>query len=190
MHGIAKRGLALVAATSGLVLGTATFAAADSASTTADTSHSGGAVAGWAVQAPVNVPVKLCGVNVQAVAIKELPKSTTCTTGATGAAAQADTEHSGGLVAGNVVQAAANAPILVCGWNVAAVALKDHYEGSTCTADSTGPGSSATATTEHSGGVGSGNVVQAGVNLPIDFCGNNVTAVTVKNVYEGSTCSE
>ena len=189
MHGIAKRGLALVAATSGLVLGTATFAAAD-ATTTADTSHSGGAVAGWAVQAPVNVPVKLCGVNVQAVAIKEMPKSTTCKTGPQGAVAQADANHSGGIVAGNVVQAAANAPILFCGWNVDAVALKDHYQGSTCTADTSGPGSSATATADHSGGIGAGNVVQAGVNLPIDFCGNNVTAVTVKNVYEGSTCSD
>jgi len=189
MHGIAKRGLALVAATSGLVLGTATFAAAD-ATTTADTSHSGGAVAGWAVQAPVNVPVKLCGVNVQAVAIKEMPKGTTCHTGHLGAVAQADADHSGGLVSGNVVQAAANAPILFCGWNVDAVALKDHYEGSTCTADTDGPGASATATADHSGGIGSGNVVQAVVNAPIDFCGNNVTAVTVKNVYEGSTCSD
>ena len=189
MHGIAKRGLALVAATSGLVLGTATFAAAD-ATTTADTSHSGGAVAGWTAQAPVNGPVKLCGVTVQAVAINELPKATTCKTGAQGAVAQADADHSGGIVAGNVVQATGNAPILFCGWNVDAVALKDQYEGTTCTADASGPGSSATADAENSGGIGSGNVVQAGVNLPIDFCGNNVTAVTVKNVYEGSTCSD
>ena len=147
MHGIAKRGLALVAATSGLVLGTATFAAAD-ATTTADTSHSGGAVAGWAVQAPVNVPVKLCGVNVQAVAIKEMPKGTTCHTGHLGAVAQADADHSGGIVSGDVVQAAANAPILFCGWNVDAVALKDHYEGSTCTADANGPGAVANATAD------------------------------------------
>ena len=189
MHGIAKRGLALVAATSGLVLGTATFAAAD-ATTTADTSHSPGAVAGWAVQAPVNVPVKLCGVNVQAVAIKEMPKSTHCTTGPQGSVAQADADHSGGIASGNVVQASGNAPILFCGWNVDAVALKDHYEGSTCTADASGPGAVANATADHSGGIGSGNVVQAALNVPIDFCGNNVTAVTVKNVYEGSNCSD
>ena len=190
MHGIAKRGLALVAATSGLVLGTATFAAADSAATTADSSHSGGAVAGWDVQAPVNVPVKLCGVNVQAVAAKEHAKHTACVTGPTGAVAQAQANHSGGIASGNIVQATANAPILFCGWNVNAVAVKNHYEGTTCTADSEGPGSSATATADHSGGIASGNIVQAGVNLPIDFCGNNVTAVTVANVYGGSTCSE
>ena len=47
----------------------------------------------------------------------------------------------------------------------------------------------ANATADHSGGIGSGNVVQAALNVPIDFCGNNVTAVTVKNVYEGATCS-
>ena len=189
MHGIAKRGLALVAATSGLMLGSAAIAAAD-ATTTADTSHSGGAVAGWTAQVPVNVPVKLCGVNVQAVAIKEMPKSTTCHTGAQGAVAQADASHNGGLVSGDVVQAAGNAPILFCGWNVDAVALKDQYKGSTCSADTQGPGASATATADHSGGIGSGNVAQVGLNVPIDFCGNNVTAVTVKNVYEGSTCSD
>ena len=189
MHGIAKRGLALVAATSGLVLGTAAIAAAD-ASTTADTSHSGGAAAGWAVQAPVNVPVKLCGVNVQAVAIKELPKGATCTSGAQGSVAQADADHSGGLVAGDVVQASGNAPILFCGWNVDAVALKDHYEGATCTADASGPGAVANATADHSGGIGSGNVAQVALNVPVDFCGNNVTVGTVKNVYEGSTCTD
>jgi len=189
MHGIAKRGLALVAATSGLVLGSATFAAAD-ASTTADTSHSGGAVAGWVAQVPANVPVKLCGVNVQAVAIKELPKSTTCTTGHLGAVANANASHSGGLGAGNVAQVTASAPILFCGWNVDAVALKDHYAGSTCAANTNGPGASATATADHSGGILAGNVAQVALNAPIDFCGNNVTAVTVKDVYEGATCTD
>jgi ChpA-C len=189
MHGIAKRGLALVAATSGLVLGTAAIAAAD-ASTTADTSHSGGAVAGWTAQVPANVPVKLCGVNVQAVALKELPKSSTCHTGALGAVAKADADHSGGIVSGNVAQVAGSVPVLFCGWNVDAVAFKDMYDGSTCTANTNGPGASATADADHSGGIGSGNVAQVALNVPIDFCGNNVTAGTVKNVYEGSTCSD
>jgi hypothetical protein len=185
MHGIAKRGLALVAATSGLVLGTAAFAAADSASATADTGRSGGAVAGWAVQAPVNVPVKLCGVSVQDGTIREMSKGATCTTGATGVVAQADPDRSGG-----VVQAAAHAPVLFCGWDVNAVAVKNHYEGSTCTDDIDGPGSSATATAEHSRGIASGDIVPAGANLPVDFCGANVTAATVHSVHEGSTCSD
>jgi hypothetical protein len=134
--------------------------------------------------------VKLCGVDVQAGAIREMPKGATCTTGPTGVVAQAGADRSGGIGSGDVVQAAANAPVLFCGWNVDAVALKNHYEGSACAADADGPGSSATATADHSGGIASGNIVQADANLPIDFCGDNVTAVTVKNVYEGSTCSD
>jgi hypothetical protein len=189
MHGIAKRGLALVAATSGLVLGSATMAMADSATTTADTSHSGGAVAGITAQVPANVPVKLCNINVQAIALKEHTHSTTCMTGAVGAVAKADADHSGGIVSGNVAQVSGNVPVLFCGWNVDAAGFKDDYQGSTCTADASGPGAVATADADHSGGIGSGNIAQVALNVPVDFCGNNVTAVTVKNVYEGSTCN-
>jgi hypothetical protein len=189
MHGIAKRGLALVAATSGLMLGSAAIASAD-ATTTADTSHSGGAVAGITAQVPANVPVKLCNVNVQAIALKEKTHSTTCTTGALGAVAKADADHSGGIVSGNVAQVAGSVPVLFCGWNVNAVAFKNDYQGSTCSANTSGPGASAVADADHSGGIGSGNVAQVALNVPVDFCGNNVTVGTVKNVYEGSTCTD
>jgi hypothetical protein len=188
MHAIAKRGLALVAATSGLVLGTATFAAAD-ATTTAETSHSGGAAAGWTAQAPVNVPVNLCGDNVQAAAIKEMLHGTTCTINPDGTADMSSVDQSGGIGAGNQVQAAWSSPVLFCGWNVNGAALKDQHMGSTCAANADGPGASATAAAVKSGGIASGNIVQAGVNVPIDFCGNDVTLGTVKNVYEGSTCT-
>lgn len=188
MHGIAKRGLALVAATSGLIFGSAAFAAADSA-TTAETSHSGGIVAGQVVQVPANIPVKLCGENLQAGAVRERLRGTVCTTGA-GVADTASSDRSGGIGSGNIVQGALNTPVLFCGWNVNAASFGDRHGGSYCAADQNGPGASATAAATDSGGILSGNILQFGVNAPIDLCGNNVTLGTVDDSYQGSACTD
>ncbi len=151
MHGIAKRGLALVAATSGIILGGAAIATADAgAVTTATTSHSGGAVAGWVAQAPVNIPVNVCGNSVEALAFKEMVHGTTCTNNHPGATATATTTKSGGIGAGNTVQAAGNVPVNVCGNTVAGAAVKNDYAGSTCTNNASGPGAAATSSVDHS----------------------------------------
>jgi hypothetical protein len=190
MHGIAKRGLALVAATSGIVLGGAAIATADAgAVTTATTSHSGGAVAGWVAQAPVNIPVNVCGNSVEALAFKEMVHGTTCTNNKPGATATATTTKSGGIGAGNTVQVAGNVPVNVCGNTVAGAAVKNDYEGSTCTNNVGGPGAAATSSVDHSGGLVSGNTVQAVLNVPINACGNVVGLGVVKNMYEGQTCT-
>lgn len=187
MHGIAKRGLALVAATSGIVLGGAAVASADGATTTATTTQSGGAVAGWVAQAPVSVPVNVCGNSVEAIAFHEVVKGTTCKN-YQGASATATTTMSGGIGAGNTVQAVGNVPVNVCGNTVVGAGIKNLYKGSTCTNNTWGPGASATSTVEHSGGILAGNTVQGVVNVPINACGNVVGLGVVKNYYEGSTC--
>lgn len=190
MHGIAKRGLALVAATTGIVLGGAAIASADSgAVTNAHTSHSGGAVSGNVVQAPVNIPVNICGNSVEALAFKEVVHGTTCTNDKPGAVANANTSWSGGIGSGNTVQVAGNVPVNVCGNTVAALAVKNKYEGSTCTNNASGPGAVANSEVEKSGGILSGNTVQAALNVPINACGNVVGLGTVKNEYEGQTCT-
>jgi hypothetical protein len=190
MHGIAKRGLALIAATSGIVMGGAAIASADSgAVTTASTTQSGGAVAGWVAQAPVNIPVNVCGNSVEALAFKEMVHGSTCTNDKPGAWAGATTTKSGGIGAGNTVQAAANVPVNVCGNTVAAAAVKNDYEGSTCTNNAGGPGASATSSIDKSGGILSGNTVQAVLNVPVNACGNVVGLGVVKNHYAGQTCT-
>jgi hypothetical protein len=190
MHGIAKRGLALVAATSGIVLGGAAFASADTgAITTATTSYSGGAVAGWAAQVPVDVPVNICGNSVEALAFKEMVHGTTCTNNKPGATATATTTRSGGLGAGNTAQVAANVPVNICGNTVAGAAVKNDYEGSTCTNNASGPGAAATSSVDHSGGILSGNTAQVAANVPINACGNVVGLGVVKNYYAGQTCT-
>lgn len=188
MHGIAKRGLALVAATSGIVLGGAAVASANGASTTSTTTQSGGAVAGWNVQAPVNVPVNVCGNSVEAIAFHEVVNGTTCTD-YQGASATSTTTRSGGIGAGNIVQAAGNVPVNVCGNTVVGAGIKNTYEGSTCTNNASGPGAAANSTTDHSGGILAGNTVQGVLNVPINACGNVVGLGVVKNYYAGQTCS-
>jgi len=185
MHGIAKRGLALVAATSGIVLGGAAVASADGA--TATTTQSGGAVAGWVAQAPVSVPVNVCGNSVEAIAFHEVVNGTTCKN-YQGAAAAATTAMSGGIGAGDTVQAVGNVPVDICGNAVAGAGIKNLYTGSACTNNAWGPGASATSTVDHSGGILAGNTVQGGVNVPINACGDVVGLGVVKNYYEGSTC--
>jgi hypothetical protein len=190
MHGIAKRGLALFAATSGIVLAGAAVASADAgATTTATTSQSGGAVAGWAVQAPINVPVNVCGNSVEALAFKEMVHGTTCTNKHPGAVATASTTKSGGIGAGNTVQVAGNVPVNVCGNTVAGAAVKNDYEGSTCVNNASGPGAVATSSIDHSGGILAGNTVQGALNVPVNACGNVVGLGVVKNMYAGQSCT-
>jgi len=137
MHAITKRGLVLAAATSGMILGSAAVAAADPA-TTADTSNSGRAATGWIAHAPVNAPVKLCGENMQATAIREMLKGSGCVAGAhdAAAAAAADADAAGHGDTGERAQAQGDwgAPVLFCGSPAAfAATVKSIHEGSTCT---------------------------------------------------------
>src|SRR5581483_11797066 len=148
MHGFAKRGLALAAATSGLVLGTAGIAAAD-ATATGESSHSGGAISGNVVNAPVAVPVNFCGNQALVIALKNVGE---------GAMAQGSSEHSGGLGSGNVADAAVAVPVNACGNEVGVIAAKDKVKPQTCSIGTNGdaPGALATGASEHSGGLLSG----------------------------------
>jgi intracellular sulfur oxidation DsrE/DsrF family protein len=146
-------------------------------------------VAGWAVQAPINVPVNVCGNSVEALAFKEMVHGTTCTNKHPGAVANAHTDWSPGIGAGNTVQVAGNVPVNVCGNTVAALAVKNEYHGSTCTNNADGPGAVANSSVDHSGGILAGNTVQAALSVPVNVCGNVVGAGVVKNEYAGQTCT-
>lgn len=124
MHGIAKRGLALAAATSGLVLGTAGIAAAD-ATAAGEVSHSGGIVAGNQIQVPANVPINLCGDQVNVIAALNLNAPAKCKIdeGDIDATATGEVEHSGGIIAGNQIQVPLTVPVNACGDQVNVIAL-------------------------------------------------------------------
>ncbi|MGH3417851.1 MAG: chaplin family protein [Actinocrinis sp.] len=191
MHGFAKRGLALAAATSGLLLGTAGIAAAD-ATATGDSSHSGGAASGNVVNAPVAVPVNFCGNQVLVVALKNVNEGTMCDIGpGEGAMATGSSDHSGGIGSGNVVDGALAVPVNACGNQAGLGVVKAVDKPSTCTIGTNGdaPGASAMGASDHSGGILSGNVVNLAASVPVNLCGNQVEAIAVADKLEGQTCS-
>jgi len=191
MHGFAKRGLALAAATSGLVLGTAGIAAAD-ATATGESSHSGGAVSGNVANAPVAIPVNFCGNQALVIALKEVDEGSMCTLGpGEGAIATGSSEHSGGLGSGNVADAALSVPANICGNQVGVIAAKSKVKPSTCTigTNGSGPGASATGASEHSGGILSGNVANVAASVPLNICGNQVEAIAFADRLDGQTCT-
>lgn len=187
MHGFAKRGLALAAATSGLVLATAGIAAADTAAS-GSTARSGGLVSGNAANVAASIPVNACGNQALLIALKDDDAPQMCTIGdGAGAVAKGRSYHSGGALSGNVVDVAASVPINACGNQVGVVAVRDYTGRSHCRID--GGGARATGSSYHSGGLLSGNVVNAAVSVPVNACGNQVDLVGVANRVAGSKCS-
>jgi hypothetical protein len=170
-------------------------------SATASTSHSGVILSGNTIQAPVNAPLEVCGNQAIAIGLKNTVHGTTCPApgsgdgaGSTGGGAKATavTDHSGGILSGNIIQAPVNLPINACGNQANVIAAKDKLSGSDCSTNPTGSntygGSSATAVVLHSGGLGSGNVVQTPINVPINACGNQANVIGLDNRDGGSTC--
>jgi LPXTG-motif cell wall-anchored protein len=182
---------------------------ADSGATaTTSTSHSGGILSGNTVQVPVNVPLEVCGNQAVAVGLKNAVHGGTCGDSAApggsgpgsgagspgGSSATAVTDHSGGILSGNIIQAPVNVPVNACGNQANVIAVKDKVGGTVCStssgtgAGSHGPGASATAVTINSGGIGSGMTVQTPINVPVNACGNQATVVGAANTAGGATC--
>jgi hypothetical protein len=161
------------------------------------TNRSGGIASGNNIQIPINLGLNLCGNHVKGLSANDVSGGGNCSSPG-GSSANGTTSHSGGILSGNSVQAPVNAPILACDNNVLAGAAHNHEGGANCTAQggtpsgSGGPGgggSSANQTTDHSGGILSGNIIQAPVNVPVNACGNNVNGAVVSSTESGSECT-
>jgi hypothetical protein len=168
-------------------------------SATASTTHSGGILSGNTVQAPINIPLNACGKQAVLIGSHNQISGGTCGTGGSGsggnsggANATAVTDHSGGILSGNIIQAPVNVPVSACGDQVDAIALHNKTGGTNCTTGTggSGPGgANATAVTNHSGGIGSGITLQAPINAPVNACGDQVIAVGFRNSDGAATCS-
>lgn len=108
--------------------------------------------------------------------------------------AQADTAASGGtadspgILSGNLIQIPVSIPINVCGNSISVVGILDSASGNSCTnAGSTG--STANGGASHSPGVGSGNLIQIPVSIPVNVCGNSVSGVGVGDSASHNNCS-
>ncbi|MQY13263.1 hypothetical protein SRB5_34070 [Streptomyces sp. RB5] len=118
----------------------------------------------------------------------------------TGGAAFADSGADGtangspGIVSGNAVQAPIHIPVNVCGNTVNVIGLLNPASGNDCansgggTRTAPGGGSSAEGSAKDSPGIGSGNVIQAPVDVPVNVCGNSVNVVGAGNAALGNSC--
>ncbi|MFC4610746.1 chaplin [Streptomyces maoxianensis] len=107
--------------------------------------------------------------------------------GATGIAS-----NSPGVASGNTVQLPLHVPVNACGNTVNVVGLLNPAGGNQCSNSSgggtQGTGAQADGETSNSPGVASGNNIQAPIHLPVNACGNTVTAIGLGNAVAGNEC--
>ncbi|MFD4989148.1 chaplin [Streptomyces sp. NPDC058374] len=120
------------AAATGLLSVTGGAAYADAGAAGAAT-NSPGVASGNAVQAPVHVPVNLCGNTVNVIALLNPAFGNACAnTGDGGAQAEAAATDSPGVASGNAVQAPVHVPVNVCGNSANVVGLLNPVFGNEC----------------------------------------------------------
>ncbi|MFE5813598.1 chaplin family protein [Streptomyces sp. NPDC056479] len=110
-------------------------------------------------------------------------------------AADGSAADSPGLLSGNTIQVPLHVPVNVCGNTVNVVGLLNPAVGNKCTNEDGGAkkksvpshgGASAEGSGKDSPGVGSGNVVELPVHLPVNVSGNSVNVVGVGNAAIGN----
>lgn len=142
MRQVTRTGLISVAAASGWLALSGGAAYADSDADGA-AGNSPGVVSGNVVQAPIHVPINVCGNTVNVVGALNPAVGNQCQNGGGGgkgggASAQAQTDGSPGLLSGNSVQAPVEVPVNACGNSVDAVGVGNEVEGNVCVNDGSG----------------------------------------------------
>ncbi|MEU0386332.1 chaplin [Streptomyces chartreusis] len=114
-----------------------------------------------------------------------------------GSPALADSDASGvakdspGVLSGNAVQVPVDVPINLCGNTVDVLAALNESFGNVCRNSShkgKGSGADASGVAKGSPGVGSGNVVQVPVDVPVNACGNDVAGLGLFNTAAENSC--
>lgn len=113
--------------------------------------------------------------------------------------AQGASIGSPGLLSGNTVQVPVHVPVNACGNTVSVLGVLNPAMGNHCSnggsrsnGDSRsngGSGAQARGTSQGSPGIGSGNTVQAPVDVPVNLCGNGVSVAGTLNPVADNSCS-
>ncbi|GGY18015.1 chaplin [Streptomyces djakartensis] len=101
------------------------------------------------------------------------------------------TKDSGGTLSGNSVQVPIDVPINLCGNTVEVFAALSESFGNACrntSHKSKGYGAEASAVSKGAYGIGSGNVVQVPIEVPLNACGNGVEGLAVGNEAAKNSC--
>ncbi|WP_455711082.1 chaplin [Streptomyces diastaticus] len=127
-----SRSVLAAAAATGLLSVTGGAAHADAGAAGA-AANSPGVASGNTVQAPVHVPVNLCGNTVNIIGLLNPAFGNKCANvGDGGAKAEGAATHSPGVASGNVVQAPVHVPLNACGNTVDVVGILNPAFGNEC----------------------------------------------------------
>lgn len=209
MHYSTRRRVALGLTTGGLLmtgLGMTTAQADTGATASGDAAGSPGVGSGNALQIPINLPVNVCGNQVDVIGILNSVAGNSCTNGGSaapgsggsgsagpgsagpGSAAQGASHGSPGVGSGNLIQVPVDAPVNICGNQLDVVGIGDSDRGNSCANRGVGGGASASGSGSHSPGIVAGNVIQVPVNAPVNVCGNQVDVIGLLDSVTGNTC--
>ncbi|UED83168.1 chaplin [Streptomyces profundus] len=132
MRQVTRNGLLTVFAASGVLAASGGAAWADSEAE-GGAANSPGVVSGNSVQAPIHVPVNVCGNTVNVVGLLNPAFGNTCVnSGGGGAEASGSASHSPGFVSGNQVQLPIDVPVNACGNSASVVGLGNSASGNGC----------------------------------------------------------
>ncbi|MET9495926.1 chaplin [Streptomyces sp. NPDC006552] len=170
MRQVTRKGLITVAAASGVLAVTGGYAHADSGAQ-GGAAHSPGVASGNSVQAPVDVPVNLCGNTVDVIGLLNPAMGNSCANtsgrhGGHGGYGDDGSHHGRG---GHDGRGGGHQP-------------SGGGSGG-------GGGAHAGGSTSNSPGVGSGNNVQAPIDVPANVCGNSVSVIGLLNPATGDNCA-
>ncbi|AZM52340.1 hypothetical protein DMA15_06770 [Streptomyces sp. WAC 01529] len=146
MRQVTRKGLITVAAATGVFAATGGYAHADSTAQ-GGSSNSPGVLSGNSVQAPVDIPVNVCGNTVNVVGLLNPAAGNNCVNASGkggggphkpggGAKAEGHTSGSPGVGSGNNVQLPVDVPVNVCGNSVTVVGLANPATGNNCANES------------------------------------------------------
>ncbi|MFJ8231118.1 chaplin [Streptomyces sp. NPDC094448] len=190
MRQVTRKGLITMAAAAGGALAlSGGYAQADSGANGAAV-NSPGVGSGNTVQVPVNVPVNACGNTVDVVGLLNPAFGNNCANTSSPAKA-GPAKPSQAKPAPAPAPAAPGSGTGVPAANLPAADLPAGNlpaatNGSGTT--TTGGGAHAGGGTANSPGVGSGNTVQAPVDVPVNACGNTVDIISLLNPAFGNSC--
>ncbi|MEU0134498.1 chaplin [Streptomyces sp. NPDC006296] len=173
MRQVTRKGLITMAAAGGVLALSGGYAHAD-AGAAGTAAGSPGVLSGNSIQAPIDVPVNVCGNSVDVGGLLNPASGNDCGNGSSGSgSAHAQDGGSGDLGHGSGTQASG-------------------HEGTGDSGAGTGrhraSGTSAQAETTGSPGILSGNQVQAPVEIPVNLCGNSITVGGLLNPVFGNSC--
>ncbi|MGW2619065.1 chaplin [Streptomyces sp. NPDC001500] len=178
MRQVTRKSLMTVAAATGVIAAAGGYAHAD-AGANGYATDSPGVLSGNSVQAPVNVPVNVCGNTVDVVGALNPTFGNSCANKGGGAPSRGYGEHRGGGGHSGSHNGGHS------GGHDGGHAGGHGGSG----AQSGSGGAHAGGHTGGSPGVGSGNHVQAPIDVPVNVCGNSVDVVGILNPSFGNDCA-